>query len=342
MTNFDVSLMDNLEDFRELIERCRRIEVHIWEYIEKIDRDSRNYKKILDTHLTMEKFILELYQEIALIDERHNAYEHINTDSGRKIVELLYALKIKLARQYSDLIQIMEVFKKSNKDKFSEEEILQIRNVLDGNKNGQNESENSQQIRQIEKELELLITSTKSIDNDVKVSVNGKEIFVEKKHSGGFISFEQSLDLIQSKGYSRHLAPIEYFALRKSNNELLNLDDEFVDMLVRSDNGILEIATGPRRVEKKSFHVRPGYIITGTNGDYNVIRMPIGNLIGRGVNLSYNFPDLLRQFVGPNCVGIEFIDNEEWWPMRASYSQDDGGFILDTNLVIKGYSRGVR
>jgi acyl dehydratase len=149
-------MMYDIDDFKESISKCKNIEKGIWQYI---TANTLKYHLLLQEHAKLELFISELYKEICLMDKEHHLFEDMATEEGEKIVKLLTLLKTSLAKQYTKLIDIHKIVKNTNKSSFSEKEIIQIREILDGNKNGINESENSQRIKYLETEIEkILIT----------------------------------------------------------------------------------------------------------------------------------------------------------------------------------------
>ena len=142
----------DINDIKNKISECKQVEAGIWTFIHQ---DTKNYSNLLREHGKLESYISELYREITLIGKEHELFEHINSESGKKITELLRGLRGKLASQYEDLLKIKEIVHNSNKTTFSEQDILMIRSILDGEKNGQNESETSQKIKQIEREISV-------------------------------------------------------------------------------------------------------------------------------------------------------------------------------------------
>ena len=144
----------DLYDIRNKVSQCRQVEAGIWTFINK---DTKHFTNLLKEHSKLEGYIIELYREITTIDKEHDLFEHMNTDAGKTIVELLRGLKILLVQQYEDLLKLKEIMHRPQKSFFNDQELMQIRVILDGEKNGQWDSQTSQKIKQIEKTLESII-----------------------------------------------------------------------------------------------------------------------------------------------------------------------------------------
>ncbi|MGV8150153.1 MAG: hypothetical protein ACP5NV_00315 [Candidatus Woesearchaeota archaeon] len=305
--------MDELQVLKDKVSKFRHVEAGIWNFL---NEDPINHSNILKEHGKLQAYITELYTEITTVGKEHDLFEHMKTDSGRNVAELLRVLRLYLVHQYDDLLKL--------KDAPDREA---IRKILDGNKNGMNESETSQKIKQVE--LELM--NVKLIDF-VKVSVFGKEISVEKKSSDEDMYFDESLELLRSKGYSRHLMPSEYFELLATKNDVFNFKYEWVNMLVKVMNGQLYVAFNPEKVTRKN----NGYDINGGNS----FSVPIGEMKLGTYNEYSFFPDELKKFVGSRCKGL-FIrsDADNWWPVGSNYGGIRFGLYAYNG---RGASRGVK
>jgi len=333
----------NLNDIKNKISECKSIEAGIGVFIHE---DTQNYSNLLREHSKLENYISELYREITLMGKEHELFEHINTESGKKITELLRGLKGKLASQYEDLLKIKDIVHHSNKTTFSNEEITQIKIILDGNKNGQNESETSQTIKQIESSLISLVSNMPqgnvlSDEKFVKVHLFDKDIFVERKYykifSGtDYVYFDDSLVSLLSRGCTRHLNPNEYFELLKNQKYTFNLNQEWVNMLIKISDGKLYVAFNPISVKRKN---NGAYSIIGS---YDIISMPMGELELNKYNYSSSFPKELREFVGPLCTGLILNKSyEDWCPVSAGRPESEYHFDLFANHD-DNMSRGVR
>jgi hypothetical protein len=312
----------DLIDFKNKISECKAVESGIWTFIHE---DTKHYNNLLREHAKLESYISELYREITLIGKEHELFEHITTDTGKKITELLRGLRGKLVNQYEDLLKIKDIIHNSNKTTFSDQDVSNIKVILDGEKNGQNESETSQKIKQIEREI---ISSILSAPRKIVLS----NLIIENPKNNQWEHYQDSLVRLRQKGFNRHLRPLEFFEIllehfrtgglgtREDVAKNIMCEDfeegEWLSLAFRRTGNMLEIALDPENIvwDGKKYvtigdlRVDRTFVIGHSNSFYAPVREFKQDLI------NYLFGAEISE-LSKYHARIFFPPEGEWWPI---------------------------
>ena len=312
---------------KEKISDCKKIEENLWNLLKE---DKLGHLK--DEHAQLKLIVSEITREISSVDAEQKYFSGVNTDIAKDFHKKLLLLEQLLLTQHTQLVDI---------DKLDHAQII---NVLNGDKKGQDISQTSQQIQDIERGIDEL--ASKRILPKLLDSIKEYEPF---KIESAF-SFDQSLKRIRDKwSDGRHLTALEFSqiisdkknpACAELRKDILNTNiGEWISLALKFNNDTISYVTD---LSLSDFKIIDGGTVNEHCGaDYSSLNSKAVTIDAHGLNpddLINSVPKEFKKIFG-SATSVTLGKYGEWWPVSMRVG-DDGIVWLHCDLYAA--SRGVR